>query len=227
MRKDRTSSVGKQGDRGAAGARSSRRRVVAGLGGAAVGLVLPAILPSGAIAAQRCVKLNQAVRRCQAGIYSNVISISARPQYRTQWCWAACIAMMFHYFKHPVQQDRIVRETFGSIVNWPATPKTILSALNRTWRDDNGKPFTARGLALAVNPVIASRLLSRDIPMIVGSVGHATLLTAMEWTENAAGRYVINGIVVRDPWYGGRARRYSGREAQLAHFLATVRVRSL
>ena len=66
-------------------------------------------------------------------------------QERNQWCWAACIWMIFGFYGHPLEQRRIVRAVYGSDVNLPAlNGYTVAAQLNRNWKDDNDRHFKSR-----------------------------------------------------------------------------------
>ena len=203
--------------------RLTRRRMLAGGGAAALAATTTLLAPSRGETAVHCTPFDwQGVQFCEAGIPSNIAGQSARPQYQSQWCWAACIAMIFSYYGHPVRQERIVSETFGSIVNMPAHPMHILSAVNRPWVDDNRRGFRSQGQALLIDAEVAAQHLIDEHPLIIGSLGHATVLTAMSWAQDTMGRQELTGLVVRDPWYGGQRRQLSGQEIYATDFLALV-----
>ncbi len=203
------------------GYRASRRRMLGLAGGAALGVLAPG---SAALAAKRCSTVNTSgLQFCEVGIPSDMLGQSVFGQELSQWCWAACISMIFHYHHHPVAQERIVAETFGNIVNMPANAEQILGAVNRGWVDDKGNRFESVGMPLPIDPNIASGYLQREQPLIIGSVGHATVLTALSWTESY-GSVQLNSLTVRDPAMGGRRRQLSGQEAVLTSFLAFVGV---
>ena len=60
------------------------------------------------------------VEMCTAGIPS--ISFKQAYQEMNEWCWAACISMVFDFYGHPVDQKRIVQETWGVVTDMPALP---------------------------------------------------------------------------------------------------------
>ncbi len=199
----------------------NRRRLLGLTGAAAVAAMLP--VAGGARAAQQCSGFDQwGIQYCQVGIPTPVVGQSALPQYQSQWCWAACISMIFDYYERPVRQERVVQETFGRIVDMPANPLQILTAVNRDWRDEHGKPFRGFAQALPIDPVIAARYLRDEQPLIIGSLGHATVLTALTWAEDTAGRQELTGMVVRDPAMGGQRREFTGQEIWSTMFLAHV-----
>ena len=201
-----------------AGGLVGRRRLLAG-----AGAVLATLAAGRSAAAVRCTPFDrQGWQLCEGGIPSTLAGQSARPQYRSQWCWAACISMVFGYYGHPVSQDRIVGETFGSVVDMPADTGQILAAVNRPWTDDRRRPFQAVGRALPIDAQRAARHLIDEQPLIIGSLGHATVLTAMNWRQAVDGRQALTAVVVRDPWQGGRRRLLSGPEVWATDFLALV-----
>ena len=200
----------------------NRRRLLGLTGAAAVAALLPRGM---ARAAEQCTDFDwQGIQQCMAGIPSQIAGQSALPQYQSQWCWAACISMIFGYYNRPVRQERIVQEAYGRIVDMPADPVQILSAVNRPWRDDHGKPFQGRGEALPIDPSLAKRYMANEKPLIIGTLGHAMVLTALSWAQDKGGQQQLTGMVVRDPWIGGDRRELSGQEIHSTMFLAHVDV---
>src|SRR5262245_32633902 len=54
------------------------------------------------------------IQECEAGIDSSLADVTAAAvggQHASQWCWAACIEMIFRYYRRRVSQERIVAET--------------------------------------------------------------------------------------------------------------------
>ncbi len=49
------------------------------------------------------------IQGCRAGIDSNVALKIARIQQQNQWCWAACIEMIFAYNGFSIQQPESCR----------------------------------------------------------------------------------------------------------------------
>jgi hypothetical protein len=166
------------------------------------------------------------VQTCEAGIESSVLEaqILDGVQHQPEWCWAACIAMVFDYYDHGVSQERIVKETWGSIVNMPGQPGQILHDLNRPWRDDGGQRFNVRGDVLSTNAVTAAQDLADDHPLIIGTMGHAMVLTDLVYLRDMAGRGQIQRAVVRDPWPGRGRRMLSPQEWYSIQFAARIRV---
>jgi len=164
---------------------------------------------------------------CEAGIDSRIASVTAASvggQHASEWCWAACIEMVFRYYGHRVPQERIVAETWGGIVNLPGQPGQILADLNRPWVDDRRRPFRVAGDVFTANQVTAAQDLAQDRPLIIGTMGHAMVLTALSYTRDGYGRGNVTAATVRDPWPGKGRRVLSAREWFSTNFLVRIRV---
>lgn len=199
----------------------NRRELLTGL----LSTAAVAATPCAALAAGHCQIVDMmGTQYCEAGILSNIAHVSARSQYANQWCWAACIEMIFRHYGRPVQQARIVQETFGSIVNMPAQPQQILYALNRPWIDDHGRPFSAQADVMSANLMTALQDLQQDHPLVIGTLGHAMVLTAMGYAQSPYTGVQLQRLIVRDPWPGRGRRELTGQEAFNISFLARVRV---
>jgi ABC-type bacteriocin/lantibiotic exporter with double-glycine peptidase domain len=162
------------------------------------------------------------VERCVAGIPS-IDWVWAR-QKEPEWCWAACISMVFNHFGHPVAQERIVSEAWGAPVNMPGTPLQIMASLNRQWIDDQNNSFTAMGDTYSANVVTAAQDLSQGFPLIIGTGGHAVVLTALVYDRDKMGRGIPLKATVRDPWPGKGRRDLSPAEWNGIAFAARIRV---
>lgn len=146
-------------------------------------------------------------------------------QEASEWCWAACIQMVFAYWGHAVSQQEIVRQTWGVVTNMPGQPWQIVADLNRRWRDRSGSVFTSEADTFTANGVTAAQDLAGDMPLIIGSMGHAMVLTAVYYNRAQNGQGQVTGALVRDPWPGNGGRRpLSSREAASTMLLARVRV---
>jgi hypothetical protein len=164
------------------------------------------------------------VQACIAGIRQEKMNDVEAFQEQRQWCWAACIEMVFTYWGHPIDQQEIVRRTWGRIVDMPAQPYQIISALNRTWTDNDGERFRSYGDVFTATGVTAARDLTNEMPLIVRSMGHAMVLTAISYNRAQTSQGQVTGAMVRDPWPGRGRRDLSGQEVMAAMLLARVRV---
>jgi hypothetical protein len=170
----------------------------------------------------------QPVELCTAGISS--VTFKQAFQQQNEWCWAACISMVFDYYRHTVDQQRIVKETWGTVADMPGMPNDILRDLNKRWTDDAGRAFQCQGNLLQVNANTAVDSALKDLidnhPLIIGGMGHATVLTAIvSEVDTATSQYEIQEVIVRDPWPGSGGRRpLSPREWASITFAARIRV---
>lgn len=65
--------------------------------------------------------------------------------------------------------------------------------------------------------------LDRGRPLIIGALGHATVLTAASYLKLANGVVWLNRLVVRDPWPSSANRReLRASEVRDAFFVAKV-----
>ena len=166
---------------------------------------------------------------CDAGIPSQYLDITAQlepnVQLQSQWCWAAAISGVFAYYGHPVSQQEIVRAAYGDIVNMPGTPQAITASLNRPWVDDFGRRFGVSSDVYTANWVTAAQDLAQNLPLIVGSLGHAMIVSATEYRRFTNGASETRSVVVRDPWpTNPRRRTLTLREAYGVQVLIRIRV---
>lgn len=150
------------------------------------------------------------VQTCTTGIPSNEMAMVYAPrelfyQHQSQWCWAASLEMIFRYHNLPISQERIVHETFGELINMPAQPQVILQNVNRVWKFPGGAARVSSDFA-TVSPDLAAWELLAKRPLIVGTLGHAMVMSALTYRRHFSGQGQPVGVVVRDPW-PGRGRR--------------------
>lgn len=131
-------------------------------------------------------------------------------QHASQWCWAACIAMVFAFYGHPVRQERIVAEAYGGVYNLPSgSGFNIAKQLDRPWVDERGRTFRSRLLSVFdahagsydLDYAMVVDALAKGRPLIVGTRDHTVVLTAVEYTAARDGARVL-GAGVFDPWPG-------------------------
>lgn len=166
-------------------------------------------------------------QQCETGIRSEIAAATAAAvgsQDLNQWCWAACIEMVFRFHGYEVPQEQIVEETWGDIVNMPAYPEQILDNLNRPWIAADRRRFTVEGDTRTANQYTAAQDLANNMPLIIGTMGHAMVLTSLMYVRDSTGNGEVTGVVVRDPWPGVGRRQLSGMEWYNAIFLARIRV---
>lgn len=203
-----------------------RRNLIAGLAAALA-------LSRAARAAIQCQPLGPGVEACEAGL-PFAPDLRTAPQECQFWCWAACIETAFAVAGHEVHQETIVRRVYGNPVCAVADGPTIARAVTGAWTDKKGGSFAA-GCAVIIDAqygiyrpdahLIAAAELEAGRPLILGALGHAVLLTAMNFRRDAYGNTVVDRMVIRDPWpFNPNRRELTGMEAQQMAFLATVRV---
>ena len=139
-------------------------------------------------------------------------------QHAAQWCWAACIAMVFAFHGHPVRQERIVAEAYGGVAGGGARP-SIAAQLDRGWIDEGGRRFRSRlrtlfdayagDSVLDLSRVIAA--LQHGEPMILGARDHAVVLTAIDYVAASQVQEAVGGGVF-DPWPGRGPRETAADE---------------
>lgn len=183
----------------------TRRAALLGAGGLFGGLLAPAQNPYGR-PGMSCTGYDQfGLQTCTTGIPTEEIEPFQALQANSQWCWAASIQMIFTYYGLRISQQRIVQETFGMQVNLPAQKFIILRELNRDWQA-NGR-FSVRSDFANVSPDVAAWELLAKRPLIVGTMGHCMVMTAMTYRRAADGSGQPLQFVVRDPWPGNGGRR--------------------
>jgi hypothetical protein len=134
------------------------------------------------------------------GLRSDLFDPSARQQRMSEWCWAACIEMTFHRYGYVVDQESIVATVYHGVVDEPACIADILALLNHSWIDQNGRYFVARCTVFGVTFDDAISDLAADHPLIIGTHGHAMVLTSITLANNADGSRTFVAATVRDPF---------------------------
>lgn len=141
-------------------------------------------------------------RSCVAGIPQERFDTVFAFQQQTEWCWAARIEMVFAYWDHRISRKEIVKQTEGVVANMPAQPIAIVRDLNRPWTDEDGNSFTVVGDVFSANGFTAIRDLASEVPLIIGSMGHAMVLTAVSFNQAMNVPRQLTGALGRDPWPG-------------------------
>jgi hypothetical protein len=166
------------------------------------------------------------VQRCVAGLPSPVADTIMAYQKQSQWCWAASISMVFHHHGLTVSQQEIVKQAWGTLVNMPAQPQDIARSLNRDWVDARGTRWRVATSTLTADPATAARDLAAGRPLIIGTMGHAMVLTALTYDRAVDGSGQVVLATVRDPWPGNGGRRdLSAQEWISTMLLTSIEVR--
>jgi hypothetical protein len=161
------------------------------------------------------------------------IQLNTARQEKPHWCWAACIEAIFDFHGYQVSQEAVVEKVFGGDVDRPAGGREICASVNGRWNARGQKTFDARaevlwdaqiGFGRPDAVVQAARELESNNPLIVGALGHATVLTAMTYSATSFGAR-LEEIVIRDPWpLNPNRRTFTQEEAMQTQFLAQIHV---
>jgi hypothetical protein len=144
-----------------------------------------------------------------------------------EWCWAACISMIFDFYGHPMSQPNIVTATFGAPVCWPASSTTTIGqALTRQYTDDKGIPFFSQVTAAYDffnrintfdNAMIVNQLSSNN-PLLYCNTQHAMVVYSVDYVPTLAEPDIL-AVHVVDPWpFNPRMHLLSGPEMIPADF---------
>ena len=98
--------------------------------------------------------------------------------------------------------------------------------LNKRWTDDAGRAFQCQGDTFSANVDTAVQDLIDNHPLIIGALGHATVLTAItSEVDTATSQYEIQEVIVRDPMPGrGGRRQLTPMEWRSINFAARIRI---
>lgn len=151
------------------------------------------------------------------------------PQRTPVTCWAASIAYVLAYFKHPVDQTTILHRYYPN----PSlgSPMAMSAALNATWTDTNGQQVTltsqvtnTSGMGSPSTDVDNSDVvdaLANDTPVFYGDTHHAMVLVEVHYLrhQNGAPPTILDGVVWDpNPIYHGSQqagyRQVSGPDLQ-------------
>jgi Papain-like cysteine protease AvrRpt2 len=199
----------------------SRRRFLSALPAAAM------FRAGGAHAAEQCLKDDNGTgETCSAGVV--IGNVQTARQRCENWCWAACIETIFSLRGYKVNQEDVVKKVFRTEVCSRATVPQIIEGIGGVWSNKAGSSFRASAYALpdtllsqGTKPAKPSDLkflyntgdreviaeLNQGNPLIVGALGHATVLTAIKYRRFMGQPLWLTEITVRDPWPDNPNRR--------------------
>ena len=80
------------------------------------------------------------------------------------------------------------------------------------------------GDVFSANPITAAQDLAQDMPLIIGTMGHAMVLTSVTYIRDQFGRGSVLAAVVRDPGRRQGRRVLSPQEWYSTSFLVRIRV---
>jgi hypothetical protein len=186
-------------------------------------------------ATERCAAADARGRiACSAGMGEAQARAMAVTQERSQWCWAASIAMIFGFHGYAVPQATIVKDVHGSVadVNAPSG-EAMTGALRRPWRTPDARGFVAStqtGDIAANRYEVSNEQIVQELasgrPLLIGTRGHAMVLVEADYERRPDGDVVITGGSVIDPLPGKGLRRLTRPEMVLS-YVSVVKVQAL
>lgn len=203
----------------------NRRTAIARL---LTGIGATALYTSPVIAAQKCSDYDERrLRRCAANVderWATITAAAVNGQHMSNWCWAACIEMVFRFYGFIVPQAHIVQQTWGTPANLPANVNQLLASLNRPWVDAQGRAFGVEGNWSTVHLATVVADLQREWPLIIGTMGHAMLLGALHYEQDTWDRIFVRRAFVLDPWPGKGKRDLTEQEWKGIQFVVRIRL---
>ena len=144
-----------------------------------------------------------------AGVPSAEFEFFAAPshsgrQRQANWCWAACVQMTLNYHGLIVSQEQVVERIFGARIDAPGEPHQILAALSGWAPDVRGRFSTIHASPYVMQGSDIVNDLAYKWPLIVGlrgePIGHAYVLTAVEYAVGPGNQPIFTKALLRDPW---------------------------
>jgi Papain-like cysteine protease AvrRpt2 len=148
------------------------------------------------------------IQKCRAAVVPDDVQRMAAVQERRNWCWAASMSMIFAHHGYQMPQEQIAREQYADAADRGARPQDISRMLDQTWQDAHGRSFVASSVAGSEpgrrfqfgNDTVIRELIAQR-PLIIGTLGHAMVLVAVEYERFTLQDAVrITGGTVIDPW---------------------------
>lgn len=178
------------------------------------------------------------IQGCEVGI--PLYNLPSAQQRCQNWCWAACVEAIFSFAGYHIPQEELVRTVYGDLICRPGTASDVERLMNGRWIDGGGRRFQARTSTIlnvqrnqwsqfiienVAHSLAARRPVIAFIGPSSGTVGHAVVVTALSYLQDTYGRYIVQNIIVRDPWPDSPNRReLGGDELQRLHYLSSVEV---
>ena len=139
-----------------------------------------------------------------AGVSSKEFRFFAGRQKGNFWCWAASVQMVLNFHGLRVAQEDVVKKIYGLPIDAPAGPMQVLAALSGWAPDVRGRFSSIHASAFVFGPMDLINTLAYRWPLVVGlnfgSISHACVLTAVDYSFDGFGQPVFNSAIIRDPW---------------------------
>lgn len=163
-----------------------------------------------------------------------VSNLNMPVQQCPQWCWAACCQAIFEHANIATTQWDFVAKVFGNTNTClPATGPMMKQAIDGVWQMNNGATTFAQmnvvmdadfGIYHPNHMAVIWNELSNNRAVISGSMGHAVLIHALEYTNGSLG-VQTNALHIRDPWPGHpNFGTYTQQQFANIKFLATLQL---
>lgn len=122
-------------------------------------------------------------------------------QYKDNWCWAACVQMVFSYYGIDISQSRIVRKVYDESYDITANKEDIVSSING-WHID-GRVVHAKYESYKNAKTLIDAIV-HGTPIITGLdesryVGHAYVLTHIFFSRDSKGNMTPIRVVLVNP----------------------------
>lgn len=168
-------------------------------------------------------RLKRAERRVfRSGVNSQYFNFYYTRQYRTNWCYAACIEMIMRYNGIAIFQEDVAVRTcktnaFSDRTNCPASILQISERLNLCGTDRLGKSYCVDGIQYKGHPtaewLIGEMRNHRPVMVAIkgNTIGHVVLITGIEWRILPSGKKQIFKMFIRDPWLDGDNAIHQGK----------------
>lgn len=202
--------------------------------------ILPALpFAKASRAAIRCQEqVGEGLSLCRVGLTTPDRARMARSQpVNSNWCWAACLEMIFAHHGFVVGMQRIVSEAYGRQWNFGASSRTLAALLSRGWLDDWGRAFAtncdvlwdaASGSRIEHGAAVAALRLAEGDPLLIGTRSHAMVLVGLDFSHTGTPESLqITRAVVLDPIPGQALRPLTRDELSATTVLLSPRVSPL
>jgi len=108
-----------------------------------------------------------------------------------------------------------------------ANPWQINGTLNRIWTDEHDTRFQVMADSVTANAITAAQDLAHDMPLFIGRLGRAMVLTSRKYRSDQIGQGSVDLAIVRDPCPGRGRRPLTPVECYKITFVTRIRLQPL